>query len=177
MLDRAEKPTPTGWVIGREARPTTETATILRGLKQGDYTLLPIGGAGETLGGHKGYGLSAMVEILSAALQGGAFLQALSGFDTEGNPQPHRLGHFFMAIDIDHFIPLNDFKVATGNMLRTLRESIKAPGEDRIYTAGEKEWLMERKVRKEGVSINPNLQKNLKAIQKELGLTQYALPF
>ena len=177
VLDRAEKPTPTGWVIDREARPATETATILRGLKQGDYTLLPLGGAGEMLGGHKGYGLSAIVEILSAALQGGAFLEALSGFDTGGNPQPHRLGHFFMAIDIEHFIPLNDFKVATGKMLRTLRGSIKAPGEERIYTAGEKEWLMERKVRREGVPINPNLQKDLKVMQKELKLNQYAFPF
>lgn len=177
VLDRAEKPTPTGWVIDREGRPATETTMILNGLKKGDHSLLPLGGAGEVLGGHKGYGLSAMVEILSAALQGGAFLTALSGFDTEGIPRPHRLGHFFMAIDIERFIPLSEFKATTGVILRSLRNSSTTPGEARIYTAGEKEWSVEERIRKEGVPINPNLQKDLKVMQEELELSQYAFPF
>ncbi len=70
VLDRAEEPTPAGWVIDRNGRSATDTKAILEGLKKKEYALLPLGGAGETLGGHKGYGLSAMVEIISAALQG-----------------------------------------------------------------------------------------------------------
>lgn len=177
VLDRAEKPTPTGWVIDREGKPATETTTILNGLKKGDHSFLPLGGAGEALGGHKGYGLSAMVEILSAALQGGAFLTALSGFDTEGIPRPHRLGHFFMAIDIERFIPLSEFKATTGAILRSLRNSPTTPGEARIYTAGEKEWAMEGRIRKEGIPINTSLQKDLKVMQEKLKLNQYAFPF
>jgi LDH2 family malate/lactate/ureidoglycolate dehydrogenase len=58
-----------------------------------------------------------------------------------------------------------------------LRASHKAPGQERIYTAGEKEWEMEKRIRVEGVPVNPNLQKNLKIMQKELGLAQYDFPF
>ncbi len=177
VLARAEKPTPEGWVIDRNGDTAIDTEAILDGVKKKEFALLPLGGIGETLGGHKGYGLSVLVETLSAALQGGAFLQSLSGFDAEGSPRPHQLGHFFMAIDIDHFVPLDEFKTTAGNILRVLRTSAKAPGEERIYTAGEKEWLIEKEVRSKGVPVNPNLQKNLKVMQEELGLTQYTFPF
>jgi len=81
-----------------------------------------------------------VVEILSAALQGGAFLHALSG-EKDGKKVPHALGHFFIAIDIEAFTSLDEFKKTTGDILRELRASKKAPGKERIYTAGEKEYL------------------------------------
>ncbi len=177
VLARAEKDTPAGWVIDRQGNLATDTNAILDGIPKKLYALLPLGGAGETFGGHKGYDLATMVEILSASLAGAAFLDGVSGFDEHGNPRPHRLGHFFMAIDIEHFIPLDEFKRITGEILRALRNSQKAPGAARIYTAGEKEWEMEKQVRKEGVPINRNLQKNLKVVQKDLGLTDYEFPF
>jgi len=58
-----------------------------------------------------------------------------------------------------------------------LRAARKAPGQERIYTAGEKEWEMGKRIRVEGVPVNPRLQKNLKIMQEELGLTQYDFPF
>ncbi len=58
-----------------------------------------------------------------------------------------------------------------------MRASRKAPGQERIYIAGEKECEMEKRIGDEGVLVNPNLQKNLKIMQKELGLTQYDFPF
>jgi len=177
VLNRAEEPTPEGWVINQKGEFVTDTPQILQDLLAKTNALLPLGGIGELLGGHKGYSLATMVEIFSAALQGGSFLHDLSGFDADGNPQFHRLGHFFLAIDIEHFIPLDRFKAIAGDIVRQLRASRKAPGQERIYTAGEKECEMEKRIRIEGVPINPNLQKNLKIMREELGLTQYDFPF
>jgi len=55
--------------------------------------------------------------------------------------------------------------------------SRKAPGQERIYTAGEKEYEMEKLVRQRGVAIVPNLQKEIRIMQAELGLSQYDFPF
>lgn len=117
-----------------------------------------------------------IVEILSAALQGGDFLKMLLGFEN-GNKVPYHLGHFFIAIDISAFIDLASFRKTTGDILRTLRASKKAVGQDRIYTAGEKEYLayIERKDR--GVPLNPELQKEIITMQNELGLRKYKFPF
>ena len=177
VLDRAEKPTPAGWVIDRDGKTATDTKAILAGLKKKENAFVPVGGIGETMGGHKGYDLATMVEILSASLQGGMFLGALSGFNPDGSPRPHHLGHFFMAIDIEHFVPLDQFKKTTGDILRSLRNSTKMPGAERIYTAGEKEWLKEKEVREQGIPINPNLQKNILIMQESLGLDSYRFPF
>lgn len=176
-LTRKELPTPPGWVIGQDGGFLTDSPAILTDLTRDAAALLPLGGAGEELGGHKGYGLATMVEILSASLQGGAFLQMLTGFDAGGQKTHFRVGHFFMAINIESFIPLEEFKATTGSILRELRAARKAPGQERIYTAGEKEYEMEKIVRRQGVAIVPNLQKEIKLMQTELGLSQYSFPF
>ncbi len=170
VLDRAEKPTPAGWVIGQDGSAATDTPQILKCLTRGTAALLPLGGAGQELGGHKGYGLATMVEIFSAAFQGGAYLEALNDVGPDGKPQPLRLGHFFLALDVEHYIPLGDFKRITGDIVRQLRASRRAPGQERIYTAGEKEYYNAQRVRAEGVEVNANLQKNLRTMQQELGL-------
>lgn len=174
---RAEKPVPPGWIIDEMNQPMTDPHEILKKLDQGAAAFLPLGGAGEELGGHKGYGLATMVEIFSASLQQGSYLLDLIGFSKEGKKQPYQLGHFFMAINVESFCPLEDFKKTTGQILRELRASRKAPGHDRIYTAGEKEYESEKVVLARGVPINANLQKELKIMQQELGLTQYDFPF
>jgi len=173
VLARAGKPTPAGWVIDRQGRLATDTEEILSGIPKGLYALLPLGGKGEELGGHKGYGLATMIEILCAALQSGAFLKDLSGFDEEGTPRPHQLGHFFLALDIEHFVPLPHFKRTVGELLRALRAAAVSPEAERIYTAGEKAFLREQRIRKEGVPINANLRRHLRAIAQELGLSGY----
>ncbi|MCE1253033.1 MAG: Ldh family oxidoreductase [Anaerolineae bacterium] len=177
VANRAEKDVPEGWVIDQEGQFVTHPADILKAFDQSSNALLPLGGAGELLGGHKGYGLATMVEILSASLQTGAFLYGLSGFDPQGNKIPLTVGHFFMAIDVEHFVPLDEFKATTGHILRELRASTLAPGQTRIYTAGEKEFENEKVVRARGIEVNPNLQKDMKAMQMGLELTQYHFPF
>jgi LDH2 family malate/lactate/ureidoglycolate dehydrogenase len=177
VANRAEKPILEGLVIDQQGGFVTDPAQILKGFDAGTNALLPLGGAGELLGGHKGYGLATMVEILSASLQTGPFLYGLSGFDTKGNKIPLTVGHFFMAINIEAFVALDEFKATTGAILRELRASTKAPGQSRIYTAGEKEFEHEKEARISGVAVNLNLQKDIKVMQAGLNLTRYEFPF
>lgn len=177
VLDRAEQPTPAGWVVKEDGSTATDSPAILKDLMRKTAALLPLGGVGTEMGGHKGFGLATMVEILSAAFQGGAFLGTLTDVGPDGQPQPLRLGHFFMAIDVEHFTSIDEFKRITGEIMRQLRAARKAPGEERIYTAGEREYYSSKHIRMAGVEVNANLQKNLKIMQQELGLTQYDLGF
>lgn len=177
VYDRLGKTLPQGWVIGEDGQPKTDAHQVLIDLVKGNAALVPLGGIGEDLAGYKGYGYATVVEILSAALQDGSFLKGLVGFSPEGKPQPYHLGHFFMAVNISEFTDLAAFKKTTGNILRELRASKKAPGHDRIYTAGEKEHLawLERKDR--GVPVDEALQKNIRDLVKELDLKGYDFPF
>ncbi|MRR14367.1 Ldh family oxidoreductase, partial [archaeon] len=126
---------------------------------------------------HKGYGLGVMVEILCGSLAGGSFGKALSGFDEEGKPAFHRLGHFFVAVNIESFVPVPVFKTITGSIMREIRSSKKVPGKDRVFLAGEKEFDMVRRRRAEGVPINTPIQKIMKDLGKDLGLTGFDFPF
>jgi len=174
---RAEKPLPSGWVIDQNNQPMTDSAAALAALANRTASFLPLGGAGELLAGYKGYGLGTMVEILSSALQSGAFLYGLTGVAPDGKTQPFRIGHFFLAINVEFFVPLEEFKANTGKILRDLRNSTKAPGQTRIYTAGEKEYEMSMLTASKGVELNVNLQKDVKWLQNELGLQEYDFPF
>jgi L-2-hydroxycarboxylate dehydrogenase (NAD+) len=176
LYDRAEKEIPEGWVVGSDGKARTDTHQILEDFKKGGAALVPLGGIGEETAGYKGYGYATVVEILSAALQGGKFLKMLLGIEN-GKEVPIHLGQFFIAVNISSFIDLDSFKKTAGDILRTLRSSKKAPGAERIYTAGEKEYLAWLERKDKGAPINKNLQKQLLTIQKELGLHQYQFSF
>jgi LDH2 family malate/lactate/ureidoglycolate dehydrogenase len=177
IYSRIEKQMPEGWVIDDHNQPMTDPNATLATLTKGSAALLPLGGEGEAKGGHKGYGLGTMVEILSASLQTGAFLYGLTGISPDGKPAPFRVGHFFMVMNIENFVPLEVFKKTTGQILRDLRNSHKAPGAPRIYTAGEKEYENEKVTRVKGIPIVPNLQKEIKYLQDSLGLYKYKFSF
>ena len=169
--------TPEGMVIGRDGSTMTDSAQILKDMRSGKAALTPLGGVGEKLGGYKGYGYAAVVEILSAALQSGIFLRALDGKDENGNPRPYHLGHFFIAIDTEAFMGAEAFKKTTGDILRDLRSSQKAPGQDRIYTAGEKEYDVWMYRKDKGVPITEAVQKEFIELRDEFGLTEFRFPF
>jgi LDH2 family malate/lactate/ureidoglycolate dehydrogenase len=173
---RERRSCPEGLVINWEGKTETDPQKILDDLIQGRSALTPLGGLSEETGGHKGYGFATVVEILSAALQQGSFLRQLSGVDGQGRPVPYALGHFFLAIDIHCFTDIHAFKRTAGDILRTLRASRKIPGETRIYTCGEKEYLAWQERAAKGVPIDPVIQKELVAMRDELGLP-FSFPF
>ena len=174
---RAGKQIPEGWVIGQDGNSETDTNDMIKRMNEGDVALLPVGGMGEIMGGHKGYGLATMVEIFSAAFQNGTYLWGLTDTDEQGNPQFLRIGHFFMAIDVEHFIPPAKFRKITGNIMRELRSSTVTPGQPRIYTAGEKEYYHAQQVREKGVEIAPGVQKALLALCRDLNMSEESLGF
>lgn len=176
-FSRIGKDTPEGMVIGRDGNSLTDTNSILKQLNTGEAALAPLGGIGEELAGYKGYGYATVVEILSAALQQGNYLRMLSGIGENGEKVPFHLGHWFIAIDTEAFMGLETFKKISGDILRNLRASQKAPGQEYIFTAGEKEWLIWQERKDSGVPINDAVQKELIAIRDELGLTKYVFPW
>jgi LDH2 family malate/lactate/ureidoglycolate dehydrogenase len=101
----------------------------------------------------------------------------LCGSDAEGKKIPYHLGHFFIAINVSFFVELDKFKKTTGDILRALRASAKMPGHDRIYTAGEKEYLAWLSRKETGVPLNEKLQKTLKALKEEYKLDSYQFKF
>jgi L-2-hydroxycarboxylate dehydrogenase (NAD+) len=174
---RAEKPVPEGWVVDNQGSALTDANQILEGLNKATAALLPLGGAGELLAGYKGYDLATIVEILSASLCGGVFMKDLLGFAPDGSRRPYMLGHFFLAIDIAHFIPVELSKQITGGIMRGLQASDRAPGQERIYVAGEKEYEKEKSVREQGVPVNENLLLELRTMRDELGIEGYEAYF
>jgi len=174
---RAGKPIPAGWVIRRDGSLATESGNLIEEMNRNQAALLPLGGSGELMGGHKGYGLATMVEILSAAFQDGAYLSELHDHDKDGNLHFLRIGHFFLAINVGNFLPVERFRKTTGSIVRELRDSAKAPGEKRIYSAGEKAFNNAARVMREGIEVPPGLQKNLNALRTELNLTGHDLGF
>ncbi|MBU2574205.1 MAG: Ldh family oxidoreductase [Elusimicrobia bacterium] len=170
------KKMPKGWAIDKKGGSKTDSVAVLKDLMAGTAALVPLGGIGEELAGYKGYGYSTVVEILSAALQQGAYMKMLLGIK-DGKKIPYPLGHFFLAIKIRAFTSLPAFKKTIGDILRGLRASKKMPGAKRIYTAGEKEHLAWLYRRNKGVPLNKETRKEILAMRDELGLIKYKFPF
>ncbi len=165
VYNRMNKPIPDAWATDEKGSPTTDSSKVLDNmLNRKGGGLLPLGGATEEMGGHKGYGLSAVVDVLSGVLSGGSF-----GSLIYSNKQAAGVCHFLGAIDPDIFITKDEFKNNMDNFIKILRDSEKAEGKDRIYIHGEKEFENEDKNR-ETVPIFHKVLENLKEIGNEVGV-------
>lgn len=161
LAERMGTDLPSGLVVDEKAEPLSNPTEILSMLLQGSAALLPLGGRGETHGGHKGYGLAIMVEILSSAFQNGPYLKQVSGVG---------MGHFFIAIDVSRFIPVETFSSVVGNIMRDLQNSRKEPGAERIYVPGEKEHISRQRRTAEGVPLSEELISQLDDMAKKLSI-------
>jgi len=172
LYAREGKEMPKGWVIDENGESKTNSSEALIDFVNGTAALTPLGGVGEETAGYKGYGYSTVVEILSAALQQGAFMKMLLGVK-DGKKAPYPIGHFFIVIDISAFTDPENFKKTTGDILRELRASKKMPGKSRIYTAGEKEndtWLIRKD---KGVPFNDQLLEEFRRLCYSYDLKDY----
>lgn len=160
---REGRPVPPGWVSSTAGPPALDENDILTY----DAPLLPLGGEGTDLGGHKGFGLSLMIELLCGALPGSTLSDRIAGAAGEAPPE---MGHFMGAISVDGF--RSPAEVATG-MAETfdlIRESDKAPGYERIFIAGEPEEIAEEENRRAGIPVTPPVLEQLKRWNRELDL-------
>lgn len=153
------KPIPPGWALDEEGQPTTDPKVAVT-----TRHLTPLGATPE-LGGHKGYGLAVMVDILSGVLAGAMFAETRLR-----DPDPDRpdIGHFFGAIDITRFRDLTAFKADMDALLQALKDSPKAEGQDRIYVAGEPEWECEQERRRNGIPLAPGLVSQLREVSAQV---------
>ena len=130
--ERIGEPVHPGTIIGIDGEPVEgDAGEALRRIRSGTAALTALGGIGEALGGYKGYGYAMLIELLSAVLQDGNYGKALNGKDENGNLVPYHLGHFFLAIDTSKFVGEAETRKKTGDILRDIRASKKAPGEER----------------------------------------------
>jgi L-2-hydroxycarboxylate dehydrogenase (NAD+) len=159
---------PVGWAQDKEGNPTDDPAIIEKG-----GAMLPLGGD-RLHGGHKGYCLGAVVDILSAVLSGAnfgpwvppsvAFLPVLDETVGEGT------GHFFGAIRIDGFMKADEFKARMDHWIQTMRNSKTVKGQTRVLIPGDPERENEESIMKSGISIIPAVAKDLKSIADEAGV-------
>jgi LDH2 family malate/lactate/ureidoglycolate dehydrogenase len=158
---RKEIPLGPGWAVDVEGRPTLDAQAALEG------ALLPLGGAAESAG-YKGYGLAAMVDILTGVLSGSlygplvAYLWSLE--------RPSNLGQFFMALRPEALCGLDDFQRRLQDLQRLLKEAPLAVDAGEILLAGEKEQRATERNRREGVPIHPKVVARLGELGAAAGL-------
>ena len=144
---------PEGWVLDRDGNPTTDPADLAAG-----GAMLPLGGPE----GHKGYGLSVMVEIFSGILTGLGF-----GHDPSGR---HNDGCFMAVFNVAAFRPLEEFKQDIADFVEYLKSSTPAAGHERVYYPGEIEHLTTQRRLKEGISVEDATWSRLQELGSELGV-------
>ena len=151
VYEREEKTLPAGWAVNENGVTAGDAGDLLdKMLHRVGGGIMPLGGEGESFGGHKGFGLAVLVDILTAVLSGGDFGPDVA--DSEATSA--RVSHFFGAIKIDRFRDPQTFKADMDKMLRQLREAEPAEGRDRIYYAGLKEAESEIESARSGVSVS-----------------------
>jgi L-2-hydroxycarboxylate dehydrogenase (NAD+) len=161
VYQKAKRPIPEGWGVDRDGKVTTDPNAVLQG-----GALMALGGT-DILRGYKGYGLALMVDILAGVLGGAAFAQNVGGPKTD---YPANVGHFFAAIRIDAFRPLEQFKQDMDALLDQLKNAPKAIGEERIYIHGEKEFELAELNRARGVPLMDEVVKQLKETGQKLSV-------
>jgi len=169
VYDRLGKEMPLGWATDEAGTPSTDTGRVLENFdNRAGGGLLPLGGAGELMSGHKGYGLGLLVEILCGALSGASFSYATYSKSDDGSPLPANIGHFFGALRVEAFRPVEEFKEAVDSLQRQMKNGAKAQGAERIYVHGEKEWEKREKRSRDGIPLNAKVYADLQSIAKEL---------
>jgi LDH2 family malate/lactate/ureidoglycolate dehydrogenase len=129
---------PAGWAFDSEGVPTTETKAAYKGM------LMP-------LGGYKGSGLAMMVEILCSVLSGGAMANEIGGIRQRGKKV--RNSQMFLAIDIAHFMPVEEFTARVEQLVALMKSTAPAPGYDEVLVAGDPEWRTEAERRQNGIPV------------------------
>ncbi len=168
MARRRGQPIPQGWGIDNQGRGTTNPDDIVAG-----GALLPLGSDRER-GGHKGYGLAIMVDVLCGALGGANWGPFTPPFalrqEIPARNVGKGIGHFFGAMRIDGFIEADEFKRQIDDFIRTFRATKPAPGTNGPLIPGDPEREAEKVRRKDGVPLIMPVVEELRAISKKIGI-------
>jgi LDH2 family malate/lactate/ureidoglycolate dehydrogenase len=148
-------PTPQGWLVTKDGKPSTDPLEVSKG-----GFMTPLGGTPEG-SSHKGYGLAAMVNILSSALSG-AFMITDPTRASKGG----MIGHFLMAIDPGLFRDAADFRADVAAFCDTLRASKPADPSKPVMVAGDPERKIAAQRRETGIPVGPGLLAKVKDVAR-----------
>lgn len=166
IAQRSGAAIPSGWVQTAEGIPSTNSHE----LKQGG-ALLPLGGD-KAHGSHKGFGLSATVDILSAVLSGANYGPWAPPFvaylEPHPNPVGEGLGHFLGAIRPDGFRPMEEFKTHMDNWITRFKQATPIDSEQPVVIPGEPELQAEAKRKVLGIPIIDSVWNDLKKLAADL---------
>ena len=168
IYSKIGKPIPPGWAIDLEGNILTGDAReVLRAIRERRAALLPLGGLGEELGGHKGSGLSMLVDLFSGVLSGAAW-----GWHVRHtiSDRPANVGHTIAAINIEAFMPKEEFFDRLEKFISEIKSLKKHPKAERIWIPGEKAWLTMQTRLKIGIPLHRNVLNELKRISDEVGV-------
>jgi LDH2 family malate/lactate/ureidoglycolate dehydrogenase len=165
---RKSEPIPLGWAIDREGVPTRDPEAMIDG-----GALLPLGSDRER-GGHKGYALGLMVDVLSAVLSGANWGPFTPPFalrqEVPARSVGQGIGHFFGALRIDGFRNPLEFKRQIDDLVRTFRRTRAAPGTEGPLLPGDPERHCERERRASGVPLLDVVVEDLRDIARRTGI-------
>ncbi len=168
ILQRKGKKAPVGWIQDKEGNSSEDPHE----LKEGG-ALLPLGSDYEH-GSHKGYCLGGIVDIFSAVLSGANYgpwaPPFVSFLPLSEDPVGEGLGHFVGALRVDAFRPSDDFKGHMDHWIRRFRDSIPAPGYEKVLIPGDPEREAEKDRMKNGIPVNDKVLNDLGDLAKELGI-------
>ncbi|NOD31179.1 Ldh family oxidoreductase [Ruegeria atlantica] len=156
LLQQGE-PMPEGWMVGRDGNPLTDPARKSEGF------LLPIGGP-------KGFGLSVAIGLMAGVLNGAAFGSDVVNF-TSDTTSSTNTGQFVMALDPAAFGMEKDFASNAARVFSEVRASAPLPGHDPVRLPGDGKTAAAEARRKDGVSLNPALCRDLNNLALDCGLT------
>jgi len=166
VFNKNNEPLPDFWALDEKGKPCTDAAAVIKNIiAKAGGGIAPLGGQGTLHGGHKGYGLSIIVDIFTAVIS--------SGFTSNYvNRKPDHTGicHYFMAIDYGIFGDKTSIKKGMSKFLQELRDSKKAEGESRIYTHGERAKEMMAKRVNGQIPVNEKTINEMRLIAKKLNL-------
>jgi ureidoglycolate dehydrogenase (NAD+) len=148
---------PDGWIVDQDGLPTT------------DISRYPLVGSLLPFAGHKGYGLSLMVEILAAVLTGAAVTTDVKSWMLDLD-KPTDEGHAFLAINVEAIMSVQVFKDRMDKMIRGIKNSPKAKGSERIYLPGEMEWEKREEALKSGIPLPKDVIDTLKGLAEDVAL-------
>lgn len=161
VYDKTGEPIPAGWGVNAEGLVTENPADVLSG-----GALMPLGGT-EEMRGYKGYGLALLVDIFSGVLAGAGFGPEVGSVKSD---RPTNVGHFFAAVRLDAFRPADEFKADMDRLIRLMKDSPKAVGQERIFIHGEKEFERYEQYSREGVPLLIEVVRSLEQAGEEVGV-------
>lgn len=170
IASRSNKPLPEGWVQDKDGNGSTNPNELKTG-----GSLLPLG-SDKDHGSHKGYGLGATVDILSAVLSGanyGPWVPPFVAFlDPPSDPVGEGIGHFLGAMRIDGFRPAADFKNHLDNWIERFKSAKTVDPDKRVIIPGEPEYAFEQERMISGIPLIDAVVVDLNVLADKLQISR-----